>query len=206
MNCPNCMQPSSEEDVFCKSCGTRLVSDNDTISSTQFGDPAYLNSFDNILLVHSNFKGMMNFTFQDQNENNVALTQGKLGIPLKFIVMDTDNRTLFRISAERVKGLMYNSTVLDPQGKLLATIKPKSGIGKKFEVDVAEMNPMLLKSDMREANYELLMQDGSVIAKGHGNMMAILKERVEIVITSGTPVDRRVILASFLLLISSMVR
>ncbi len=120
--------------------------------------------------------------------------------------MDTDNRTLFRISAERVKGLMYNSTVLDPQGKLLATIKPKSGIGKKFEVDVAEMNPMLLKSDMREANYELLMQDGSVIAKGHGNMMAILKERVEIVITSGTPVDRRVILASFLLLISSMVR
>lgn len=203
MNCPNCMQPSSEEDVFCKSCGTRLKSDVDSLS--QNSDLSKLNSLDNLLLIHSALKGYFNFSFQDMNGNNVALTQGQMGIPLKFVVLDTQGSTIFSIGGVRARGLLYNHTILDSQGNLLATLKPKSGIGKKFEVDVTGMNALLLKTDLKGTGFELLMSDGSLIARGHRNLMVMLKERVEITITSGTPVDRRVILGSLLLLIASTV-
>ncbi len=207
MNCPTCMKPVSESDVFCQNCGTRLKDDTQTqtqASGVQ-GTTTDLNSLNQLLLTHSKLGALMNFTFSDTSGNVVATTQGQLSIPIKYTVLDSVNQPLFGIGGQRGRGLMFYHTVVDQQGNTLATIKPKSGFGKKYTVEIGGMEPLLLKSDLKGLNYELLLNDQSPVAQAHRHMMAMVTERTEIEITEGTHVDRRIALASMLLVDASTI-
>jgi hypothetical protein len=202
MFCSHCGAPLNPSGQSCSVCGASVILPLDApvpqeATSTR---PSGLTSESRLVMVYQGSLGRVEFGFQDPSGRPLGATRGEIVFPLKYTVLDEQQQVVLILDGERVRGLLYDFLVHEPNGGVLASFRQKSSfMSRKYGVTVNGEERMTLTTDATGYHYQLVENGTEAVVVTGTRTSGLRKSFVEIAFADGSAGDHRIGIGAMLL-------
>jgi hypothetical protein len=202
MFCTACGRPVDPSARSCPACGNSLVPPPGPVPRSEPAPlpSSRLLSVPRLVMVYQGGLGRVNFGFEDPSGASLGGTQGEMVFPLKYTVFDEGGQPVLILDAVRVRGLLFDFLVHDPNGQVLASVRQETSfMSRKYGVSVDGVPRMTLTTDALGYHFQLV-EDGTGISLATGERTSGLRRSfVELSLSPARSWDHRIGVGTMLL-------